>query len=111
MTIGQWLAVRTPRPPVALHARIQEALAEVATQSAAEASDACLRAAERLLAELLRGDCTSRESAMDLLTADALVTYAFEAAADAPADLPARACAAIERIASLGAARGEGAMA
>ena len=59
--------------------------------------------AERLVGGLLAGDCTSRDCALDLLTADALVTYAFEAAEQSPGDLVPRAAAAMRRIAALGA--------
>ena len=111
MTVGEWLARRTPAPPPALRARVEHALAESAALDASAATDACLRAAERMVDELLGGNCTSRESALDLLTADALVTYAFEAASESPADLAARAGEAMRRIASLGAAPREGATA
>jgi hypothetical protein len=70
-----------------------------------------LRAAERLIEDLLQGECTSRDSALDLLAADALVTYAFEAAGEAPASLVPRATAAMRRIASLGVSRQAGAAA
>ncbi len=111
MTVGEWLARRTPAPPPVLRARVELALAESASLDASAATDACLRAAERIVDELLGGNCTSRESALDLLTADALVTYAFEAASESPADLAARAGEAMRRIASLGAAPREGATA
>jgi hypothetical protein len=68
------------------------------------AAEALLVAGERLTAELLRGGSTTRESALDLLTADALVTYAFEAGAESPTDLAERAADAMTRIAALGAA-------
>ena len=74
-TVGAWLAGREPAPP--------PALAE---------------------ARLLREAATTRESALDLLAADALVTYAFEAAADEPDTLPARVERATARIARLPAA-------
>ena len=92
MTVSDWLDGRTPAPPPVLGARIREAL-----------GDLCLAAAERLVGGLLAGDCTSRDCALDLLTADALVTYAFEAAEQSPADLVPRAAAAMRRIAALGA--------
>lgn len=111
MTVRDWLAERQPAPPAALLTRIQAVLGDAAGERADRASDVCLRAAERLVAELLRGDCVSRESALDLLAADALVTYAFEAAVETPATLAATASAAMERIASLDAAQREGAIA
>jgi hypothetical protein len=111
MTVGEWLAARTPPPPPALRERIRQALGGASAPGTESAPDVYLDAAERLVGELLRGNSTSRESALDLLTADALVTYAFEAAGEAPAGLAERATAAIARIASLGAADREGAMA
>ena len=111
MTVREWLAERQPAPPAALRARIDAVLGEALDASADGAADRLLRAAERVVADLLRGDCASRHSALDLLVADALVTYAFEAAAEVPANLAATAGAAMERIAALGAAQREGAIA
>jgi hypothetical protein len=65
----------------------------------------CLSAAEHELARLLHGGCDHREMALDLLAIDALVTYAFEAAAEDPARLDARAGEAMTRIAALAAVR------
>jgi hypothetical protein len=107
MTVGEWLALRTPPPPPALRARLERALGPALASHRDSASDACLRASEDLVEQLLRGDCTSRDSALDLLTADALVTYAFEAAAELPGGLAERATGAMRRIAALGAARRE----
>ena len=103
MTVSDWLDGRTPAPPPVLSARLREALGDAATASDARVADVCLAAAERLVGGLLAGDCTSRDCALDLLTADALVTYAFEAAEQSPSDLVPRAAAAMRRIAALGA--------
>lgn len=111
MTVREWLAERRPAPPIALRARIEAVLGAAAEESAAGTTEICLRAAERVVTELLRGDCASRESALDLLAADALVTYAFEAAAGRPATLPATATAAMERMAALAATQREGVIA
>jgi hypothetical protein len=108
MTVGEWLASRTPPPPAALRLRLAEVLGRDAALEAREATEVCLRAAEVLVAELLRGDCHRRQSALDLLTADALVTYAFEAASESPSDLASRAGEAMRRIALLGAAQRDG---
>jgi hypothetical protein len=107
MTVGEWLAQRTPDPPPALRARIEATLGSSLALGSGETAEACLSAAERVIDALLAGNATSRESALDLLTADALVTYAFEAAAESPADLVPRATDAMIRIASLGATRAE----
>lgn len=59
-----------------------------------------MAAGEALLAQHLASDTTSRDSALDLLAVDALVTYAFEAAADQPELLVQRAASAMQRVAS-----------
>ncbi len=61
-------------------------------------------AAEQLLVELLARAHAGRECAIDLLTVDALVTYALEAATDDPATLDDRAHRAMSEIARLGSA-------
>jgi hypothetical protein len=67
----------------------------------AETPESYLAAGERLLTQLLRGDCNSRDCALDLLAADALVTYAFELAADDPSRIGDRAEQATARLAAL----------
>lgn len=101
MTIGEWLRSRTPRPPAALSVRLESVLVESLDESADQVPDLFLAAGERLVAELLRNDSTSRDSALDLLTADALLTYAFEAAG-CDAGIDARATEAMARMAALG---------
>ena len=103
MTIGEWLATRTPAPPPQLMHRVREALGPAATDDVRCAADQCINAAERVVGQLLRDGRTGRESAPDLLAADALVTYAFEAAGDDPGQLVARAQSAMLRLARLGA--------
>jgi hypothetical protein len=58
-------------------------------------------AAEQTLRSLLRLNATDRAGALDLLAADALVTYAFEAAADDPETLERRATTAMQRLSSI----------
>jgi hypothetical protein len=102
MNIAEWLDERRPVPPPALRVRIDGALGESLYADASDAVEACLRAGELLAESLLRNNATTRESALDLLAADALVTYAFEAASDDPRALAARARQAMIRIAALG---------
>ncbi len=82
MTIAEWLAGRTPVPPENLAARVREALGATATQDAEFTVVRCLDAMESLLVSLKDDEEAGRERALDLLAADALVTYAFEAAAE-----------------------------
>jgi hypothetical protein len=101
VTIAGWLDARRPVPPPALRARIDGALGESVRADEGDVVEACLRAGERLVESLLRNNATTRESALDLLAADALVTYAFEAASTHPAALRVHAREAMLRIALL----------
>jgi hypothetical protein len=94
-------------PPPALARRMRDALESyqrAAGAAPAETPESYLGAGERLLTQLLSGDCTSRNCALDLLAADALVTYAFELAANDPSRIGERAQQAIARLAALASA-------
>jgi hypothetical protein len=100
MTHARWRDAVTPPPPAALAAAVEAHLASPDPVT----PDAYLEAAVRLLAALLKDGCISRENALDLLVADALVTYAFEAASnETPADIIERAQRAMTRIAAFAA--------
>ena len=101
MILAAWLDARRPIPPEALRARIDAALGADLHAEITDAAETLLTAGERLVRSLLVEDATSRESAIDLLAADALVTYAFEAASEQPANLSRRAATAMARIAAL----------
>jgi hypothetical protein len=101
LTVGHWLASLQPAPPAALMERLRLALASHVAEPVEQVPESCLAAGEHLLDSLLASGATSRGSALDLLTVDALVTYAFESAADMPELLEARAARAMSRIASL----------
>jgi hypothetical protein len=103
MTIGEWLTMRTPVPPPQLMRRVRAALGDATNDDVHLVTDRCIDAAKRAVAQLLRDTRTGRESAAELLAADALVTYAFEAAADDPGQLVDRAQSAMVRLARLGA--------
>jgi hypothetical protein len=103
-TVVEWLGRREPAPPDALLLRLREALGPDAERGEGDSAAACLAAGERLLAKVLREEDASRDHALDLLAADALVTYAFEAASSQPAALPELAARAMSRMATLGAA-------
>lgn len=75
-------------------------MAEDAARSTAPA-DALLDAAATAMAGVLHEGCLTRKSGLDLLAVDALVTYAFESAADDPESLEVRTSAALARIAAL----------
>ncbi|HEY7233481.1 MAG TPA: hypothetical protein VH539_04985 [Gemmatimonadaceae bacterium] len=107
MTVLAWLQSRTPAPPAELMARVVEALGERATADASRASSACLDAAAALLSRLLEPEAIGRDRAIELLAADALVTYAFESAAVDVEGVDERAEVAMLRLADLAAPRGQ----
>ncbi|HEY7878923.1 MAG TPA: hypothetical protein VIC55_11880 [Gemmatimonadaceae bacterium] len=101
MTIGEWLDTRTPSPPAELAVVLRGELGPALALDAALLGEESLAAAERLLARALATGCRERAQAVVLLAADALVTYAFEAAAEEPDKLGERAAAAVRRLSRL----------
>jgi hypothetical protein len=101
VTVAEWVATHADDVPAALVASVKAALdATAAGADAAEAPEVLLVAAESLLQAIVRRE-SRRDCAVDLLTVDALVTYALEAAAAEPALIEARATAAMRRLAQL----------
>ncbi len=98
---GEWVAAHMEQPPAALRARLDASLNADGVSREAAVSPALLDAVHALLATILGSGSTQRDAALDLLTADALVTYAFEAAADDPDAIDARAAAAMRAIADV----------
>lgn len=99
MTIGEWLDARQDGVPAHLVQRMRAALGDAVHDDVADAPERCVAAAEQVVGDLLAADSTGRDSALSLLAADALVTYAFEAAADDPARLDERGHAAMHILA------------
>jgi hypothetical protein len=91
--LADWLATRTPQPPAALVDRMKKI---VGVQSCAESelSNALVDAAVTVFDDLT----DDRASAIDLLAADALITYAMQASADS--DVERAASSAMMRIAN-----------
>jgi len=96
-----FVASHAGQTPPALVEHVQAVLTADAAAAGLPAAEALLRAGERLLSQVLADAGAGREVALDLLAADACVTWAFEAAADEPGTLPARADEAMARIAEL----------
>lgn len=94
--LADWLASRTPSPPPALAARIAASVGDASASRAALPGTLVEHALGFLK---LIGD--ARESADDLLAADALITYAMEAATENCQQLDALAADAAKRIASI----------
>jgi hypothetical protein len=95
----------TLHPPPVLARRVAAEVAAIRgghSGSEATSADTYLAAAEALFVRLLRSGCASRDSAVDLLVVDALVTYAFEVEDDDPGRIEARAERAMARLATVG---------
>ena len=71
---------QNPAPPKELVTAMRSAVGEKTEPTAND----LLEAAEHLLDKVLRSDCETRASALDLLTVDALITHALEIAARDP---------------------------
>jgi hypothetical protein len=101
-----WVEQRGAGAPLALRTRVLEVMKADAGAKSEPVAEALMRAGEQLLAAAVtprNGD--ARSAALDLLAADACVTWAFEAGADEPGTLAARAEDAMRRIASVAAAK------
>lgn len=99
MTLAAWLATRVPPPPPALAARLQGLAASSDGREAISA--ALVVASGEVLRRLLHEGQTARDVAVELLAADALATYAFEAEAATPDGLDARCSWAMRYFSSL----------
>lgn len=100
-TVGGWLESRTPPPPELLRSRILRALGDGHERAVANTERVCLDAAQRVLSRLFADGTGSRNEAVDLLAADALVTYALEFAAETAAEFELTATRALERFGQL----------
>ena len=93
-SLRAWLASRTPAPP----AQLADRLAEIAGSDAFDTAGSANILLEKGI-QTLRSALSDRDGALDLLAADALITYAMEAAADQCASMDETAAEAIQRIA------------
>ena len=81
-----WLDTRRPAPPAALRAQIKRAVTDAKLPLPAHLADV----GRRLLTKVASRPEGGRELALDLLAADAFITYAFEAQAEADVGAVAR---------------------
>ena len=102
MTDSDWLSRHTPPPPKELAAAIRAALKTRNITSDAPSPAELLETAQWLLEKVLQTEGETRDSALDLLTADALVTYALEVANDASSESGEFAVRAIRTLAASG---------
>lgn len=92
--VGDWLASREPSPPPMLAQMLRDVVGDERCD-AADLPEALMGHAAKLL-DLIGDD---RAAAVHLLAADALITYAMEAAAEIGAGFDEFAAAAASRIA------------
>jgi hypothetical protein len=102
MSARDWIAGARPGAPAALVARAREMLPAGPAGPSAEMAESLVSAGLRLLNSALEAQAApARAGAVDLLAADACVTWAFEVAADDVASLPTSAQDAMRRIAAV----------
>lgn len=102
--LAEWLETRLDGVDAALAARVRSALGDAAASGAvADAPHLLLSAAVTRLEPLAMDGCTARQSAIELLAVDTLVTLACEALVDTCAgaeDIAAHATAMVRAIAA-----------
>lgn len=103
MNVGEWVWSRDDTPPPRLAARIRATIAERESYPSDRATETLISASVAVLRDVIERPTAGRESALDLLAADALATYALEAAADSPEAMDALARDAMHRIATIAA--------
>ena len=81
MSPTDWISELDPAPPDDLATAMRNSLKDAASNPSAEE---LLEAAEHLLDRVVRTDCETRASAIDLLTVDALMTHALLVASKDP---------------------------
>jgi hypothetical protein len=105
VTLAEWLEGRTPKAPAALADRVRTALGPALDREVhggrGAIHAALLDAARSLLSATPGCEAPERSAALDLLAADALVTYAFEIAAEDPEAIDALADSAMRELGAL----------
>lgn len=99
--VRAWLAARRPAPPAALAQQLEAVLAACPPDalSATDSMAAALSLLGTCALESLEGrEPESRGVAMDLLAADAFVTYVFEAASDEAVSVDAVAAGILAQV-------------
>ena len=99
-SLRAWLAAREPSPPQALATRLAECVDAAPEEVlAGDAGSEVLGALGAwLLEQAVHGRRGAYDAALDLLAADAFVTYAFEAASEEGADVADLANGLLSRV-------------
>ena len=88
--------------PASLTSSIQKSLIAAGVDSMSPSAAELVRAGENLLKRVLATNCDKRDSALDLLTVDALFTRALEVAVREDGDFDAFALDMMKRISDFG---------
>ena len=99
--LADWIRARVPAPPAALSQRLAEIVGDHTCEGFESLPDSLISHAEEVLAQI----GNDRSSATDLLAADALITYAMEAAAEFSLDVESvaeRAAVSLSAVLSRG---------
>ncbi len=91
--VRDWLSSREPQPPKALVEQLDAAVAAAPDSrfTGASMAEALAELGLATLRGVVRRQGAAYDTALDLLAADALVTYAFEAASEEGGDVTALA--------------------
>jgi hypothetical protein len=100
VTVRDWISHRSATAPPKLTEQVLYALGRDADDDVARTGDRCLTAAARSLETILADRRFGRDSAIDLLTVDALMTFAYEFASST-----APSAESLDELASKGATR------
>jgi len=102
VTPREWLRERRPEAPASLLARMETLLGPESDLDETDLFTVLLDASARTLDDVIASPTAGRETALDLLAADAFATYAFEVSATAPERLTAHARRALRRLGRAG---------
>ena len=100
---ADWLASRDVDAPPELTECVMALIKSRPDWERLARADAFILAAEQLLRRVLAGGAVARANALELLAADACVTWAFESAAEEPKTVAAFAERATRGIAAIAA--------
>jgi hypothetical protein len=97
VTVREWIGRHASSAPKSLIGQVLCALGSEAESDASRTGDVCLMAAVRSLESLITNQRFKREDALELLTIDALMTFAYEHASQSGDD------ASVQRLVDRGA--------
>ncbi len=98
LSLDKWLSTRQPSPPDKLLARMRAEIEKLGLAESDVKAKSLADAGASILRSLDGSGCTERAAALDLLAADALFTYAFEAAADSKPEIEEASLYVLQKV-------------